>query len=273
MYRLFLKRLFEIIVGNNANFTLDHQVLNASVALVGFIYFITVPQNLITGLPLVITIVNGTETIFIFILYYFLRIKRKLKYILSLFFSSVLITLSIDWFPMGGMTGCIPLFYLVLLAFIVFHTDRIKRRILLIIYLINLALLYYLEYHYPELIIQYKIKWVQFEDMFTAYLFCVIMIWFLVFTAKRLYQQEKKNTIDIIEQYRKHSDNLRKTLDDKISLLSLRERDVFKLIIEGKSNKEIADILHINIGTVKNHITCIYRKVDVNKRIDIINKL
>lgn len=48
--------------------------------------------------------------------------------------------------------------------------------------------------------------------------------------------------------------------------LSRREIEVLVLIARGKSNKEIGDLLYISEKTVKNHITNIFRKIDVNDR-------
>jgi DNA-binding NarL/FixJ family response regulator len=48
--------------------------------------------------------------------------------------------------------------------------------------------------------------------------------------------------------------------------LSNRERDILEHIARGNSNKEIAKLLEISDQTVKNHITSILRKLDVNDR-------
>jgi len=48
--------------------------------------------------------------------------------------------------------------------------------------------------------------------------------------------------------------------------LSGREVEVFNLVIEAKSNKEIADILHVEISTVKSHLHNIYTKLKVSSR-------
>jgi DNA-binding NarL/FixJ family response regulator len=48
--------------------------------------------------------------------------------------------------------------------------------------------------------------------------------------------------------------------------LSEREMEVLNLVVEGKSNKEIASILGISHQTVKNHITSILRKFGVEDR-------
>ena len=48
--------------------------------------------------------------------------------------------------------------------------------------------------------------------------------------------------------------------------LSRRETDVLTLIARGKSNKDIGDELYISEKTVKNHITNIFRKIQVSDR-------
>jgi len=48
--------------------------------------------------------------------------------------------------------------------------------------------------------------------------------------------------------------------------LSRREIEVLRLLARGASNKEIATGLHIAEGTVKNHLTSIFGKLDVNDR-------
>jgi len=53
--------------------------------------------------------------------------------------------------------------------------------------------------------------------------------------------------------------------------LSMQERKIFTLIIEGKSNKEISEILNIGLSTVKSHVSSIYSKLDINSRKDILN--
>ena len=52
--------------------------------------------------------------------------------------------------------------------------------------------------------------------------------------------------------------------------ISSREMDVFKLIISGLSNKEISEQLFISEHTVKNHITHILQKLNVNDRVQAI---
>ena len=54
---------------------------------------------------------------------------------------------------------------------------------------------------------------------------------------------------------------------EKIECLTKRELDVLRLISEGCSNKKISDELTISERTVKNHISHIFRKIDVEDRL------
>jgi len=54
--------------------------------------------------------------------------------------------------------------------------------------------------------------------------------------------------------------------------LSKQEQNIQGLILEGKSNKEIANELFISISTVKTHITNIYGKLKVSNREELLQR-
>jgi DNA-binding NarL/FixJ family response regulator len=57
------------------------------------------------------------------------------------------------------------------------------------------------------------------------------------------------------------------TLDPQaVADLTAREREVLSLIGDGLTNQEIAERLFIEVGTVKNHVHNILKKLDVNSR-------
>ena len=56
------------------------------------------------------------------------------------------------------------------------------------------------------------------------------------------------------------------TLQKGLDSLSPRETEVLDLLSEGKSNAEIGECLHIEIGTVKNHVHSILKKLGVSNR-------
>ena len=52
--------------------------------------------------------------------------------------------------------------------------------------------------------------------------------------------------------------------------LTPREREVLKLVAEGKSSKEIAHLLDISVSTVNNHRASIMEKLNLNKATDLV---
>ena len=49
--------------------------------------------------------------------------------------------------------------------------------------------------------------------------------------------------------------------------LTERESEVLSLVVQGRSNQEIADLLYINVNTVKARLKSLYRKIDVDNRV------
>ncbi len=52
-----------------------------------------------------------------------------------------------------------------------------------------------------------------------------------------------------------------------------REKEIASLMVEGLTNKQIADKLYISEGTVKNYISSIYEKTDIHDRVKLVIEL
>ncbi len=57
---------------------------------------------------------------------------------------------------------------------------------------------------------------------------------------------------------------------DRYDALSLREREIFQLVAEGKTNKDIAALLFISPSTVETHRARIMEKLDVHSAAEIV---
>ncbi len=53
--------------------------------------------------------------------------------------------------------------------------------------------------------------------------------------------------------------------------ISKREQDILKLILDGKSNKEIEAELFISYHTVKNHVYNLFQKLEVKNRYELVH--
>lgn len=71
------------------------------------------------------------------------------------------------------------------------------------------------------------------------------------------------------------SDNIQEKLSKKENRfdemgITERENEVINLIIQGKKNKEIEELLFLSSHTVKNHIYNVYKKLGINSRFQLI---
>ena len=63
--------------------------------------------------------------------------------------------------------------------------------------------------------------------------------------------------------------NEKHKMDQLFSSLSQREREVFFLVKSGKTNKEIAFELNVELSTIKSHVNNIFNKLKINSRKDV----
>lgn len=84
-----------------------------------------------------------------------------------------------------------------------------------------------------------------------------------------------KVTTNVLKDYRRllqfkgeqAERNVVNRMDDPVyRLLSRREVEVLHLLADGRSNRDISDMLFISEKTVKNHVSSVLRKMEVNDR-------
>jgi DNA-binding NarL/FixJ family response regulator len=61
-----------------------------------------------------------------------------------------------------------------------------------------------------------------------------------------------------------------KGIADRFESLSQREREIFQLIAEGHSNKEIAELLSVSTATIETHRAHILQKLDVHNTAELV---
>ncbi len=98
----------------------------------------------------------------------------------------------------------------------------------------------------------------------------VIVIVFETTASKRALLQQKNYTDLLERQLRRNRDeagNVQLSSDIILSVkLSRRETDVLRLVTEGYTNVQIAEVLDISAHTVKSHVNSLFNKLGVNDR-------
>ena len=72
----------------------------------------------------------------------------------------------------------------------------------------------------------------------------------------------------MLDDYLRHL--AKKGIVDRYEALSEREREVFQLVAEGHSNKDVAELLSISVATVETHRAHILQKLDVHSTAELV---
>ena len=62
----------------------------------------------------------------------------------------------------------------------------------------------------------------------------------------------------------------RRGVEDSYQLLSLREREILQLLISGKGNREISEMIHVSVATVETHRNSILKKLHLHSLPELI---
>jgi len=85
-------------------------------------------------------------------------------------------------------------------------------------------------------------------------------------------QTNKRKITKLSNQIKEYSINKSTEIDVLLHQLTDRQKEVYDLIIAGKTNKEIITELFIEHSTLKTHINQIYKKLNVKSRNELKSK-
>ncbi|MGA2185535.1 MAG: response regulator transcription factor [Bryobacteraceae bacterium] len=72
----------------------------------------------------------------------------------------------------------------------------------------------------------------------------------------------------LVEEY--VAEARRRGVEDSYDLLGLREKEVLQLLASGKSNRDIAELLHVSLTTVETHRSNIFQKLHIHSLAELI---
>jgi DNA-binding NarL/FixJ family response regulator len=59
-------------------------------------------------------------------------------------------------------------------------------------------------------------------------------------------------------------------VEDSYDLLSIREKEILQLLASGRSNRDIAEMIHVSVATVETHRTNIFQKLGIHSLPELI---
>lgn len=108
----------------------------------------------------------------------------------------------------------------------------------------------------------FKTSWIWNDHSFIALILITIVV-LLALVWIRIEKVKTNNLINSIKQDILINESGNQNPSDE---LSARQKEVFDLIVAGKSNKEIMSELSIELSTLKTHINKIYKTLGIDSR-------
>lgn len=100
-----------------------------------------------------------------------------------------------------------------------------------------------------------------------------VLITASLFLVAIYFQINEKKFLSLSSQIKDLSKDKSAELSTLIDELTERQREVYDLIISGKTNKEIITELFIEQSTLKTHINQIYKKLNIKSRRELKSKI
>ncbi|GAA0881095.1 hypothetical protein GCM10009119_40650 [Algoriphagus jejuensis] len=99
-----------------------------------------------------------------------------------------------------------------------------------------------------------------------------LMVLVSLFLGAAYFQINSRRISSLLSQIREQSKNKNEEIEVLLDELSERQKEVYNLIVSGKTNKEIMTELFIEQSTLKSHINQIYKKLNIKSRSELKSK-
>ncbi len=152
-------------------------------------------------LKLLPAILAATSSVLMLMLYYFVRFRSCLiipKIILTI---GGLIMLDFTWYSKYLSYGPILFFILIFAALVIWVWSGKQLVILMAVYFINLAVLFYIDYNSTENLFKYSDHYTRSIDIFLSFFFYSILLISLLYIVKREFLRQKEKVNEVNELY------------------------------------------------------------------------
>lgn len=111
----------------------------------------------------------------------------------------------------------------------------------------------------------------QFEFLSISYIVTVGLILLLYGILQDYEKIKEQSVLNIAESL--NSDNEVAYENAELNILSVREKEVLKYLLENTKRKDIAEKLFVTESTIKKHTSSIYKKLEVANRAELLQKI
>ncbi|MBN2350183.1 MAG: hypothetical protein JXJ22_15190 [Bacteroidales bacterium] len=178
------------LFGSKGEFGYELKLILITSLIISSTSFVAIFINIFIGLESGIVILSAVSFIVYLLLYFFGRLYRNEIVIRWVITIVSLLTLNATWYLNNSSNGPINYLFLVFTAIIIVIWDKKKLVFLIIIVAINIALLFYIESYFPEIIKEYPNRMSRIIDIYTGLIISLIILASYTLSSKRNYLEQ-----------------------------------------------------------------------------------
>ncbi len=192
MIRKKVKEILNFVIGANEIFSLENHLF-FSVIIIGLVIsIIAIIVSIILQAQSIVLIVCFSLLLFLSILYYLVRFKRKFEQLIIPMIAFSFIGISIIWIYNGGINGSIMTVALVLLILALIVVKERLRIWVLILFESMVIVIYLIQYFRPDIISDFPNEKMRWADSLITSIFSSIFVYLTIRFLLKHYTSERK---------------------------------------------------------------------------------
>ena len=203
-----IKKAIQFIFAENEGFSLENRLFLSSIVVGILTGIVGSAVNLLLITSSLAVIIPLLLSVLLFIVYYFVRFKRKIEALKIPLIIIALFGISIIWIFNGGINGSnvMPGFVILILGLIV-YPDKLKKYVFLLFVILNIVV-YLIQFYRPDLIINYTSETERWIDSLFTLIYTSYFIFLIVKFVHNHYTLERTHSAESEIKHRLSEENL-----------------------------------------------------------------
>lgn len=214
-------RFTTFIIGSRDELSLEKRLMNL-VSFVGLTGAVLASIfNFAIGLPFINTIQTLIVSLIFIPIYYLIRFRKKHKYYYGIQLFIILVILISEFFYNWGFRSGMSLYFVIFTTLIPVYPNNKFKNILYILSILSISTLFYIDFFYPQLILNtFENERQRILDIYIGVYFAIFTIQYIIRSLINNYKYEREKVVKQSQRIEQMRDQEKKEYTSKINFFT-----------------------------------------------------
>ncbi len=198
----------QTVFGSDEVFILEHQCFNGICFMLAAVFMFSAGVNYLIGLNMAMVVGVFLMGVLFCFFFYLTRYRGMFFPLYWIVFVFGVLFVNLVWFNSAGISGTATIISLNIIAVVSLILNGWRRFLSVLMVCINLAVLYGIQYYWPDLVIGYANDAARYVDVFFTFSIAVLIISYVIYFTVAHFRQEKEKVKDREEKLKAIIDNI-----------------------------------------------------------------